>query len=80
MNILKRVKKFFGYSAGKQHAKIDKLEKMIAKLVDKAERLNKRYEKETSEKKKKALLKEHQAVKKILGKSRRKLEELKAED
>jgi hypothetical protein len=80
MNIVKKVKKFFGYSVDKQRAKSDKLEKMIAKLVDKAERLYKRYEKETGEKKKKALLKEYQAVKKILGKSRRKLEELEAED
>lgn len=80
MNLVKKVKKFFGYSADKQRAKIDKLERMIKKLVKKAERLDACYEQANSDKKKKALLKEHDAVKKILRKSRRKLEELKAED
>jgi hypothetical protein len=78
MNLIKKVKKFFGYPADKQRSKIDKLERTIEKLVKKAERLLKHHEEESNEKKKREILKEYQAVKKILGKSRRKLDSLKA--
>lgn len=76
MSIIKKVKKFFGYSGGKQREKREKLEAMIEKLVVKAERLLRRHEQESGEKKKKRLLKEYKAVKKIIQKSRQKLEAL----
>lgn len=77
MSIFSKAKKFFAKSPEKQRQKIEKLEAIVAKLVVKADSLMKRYDKEQSDAKKERLIKEHKAVKKLLRKSRRRLESLK---
>jgi len=79
MGLLGDVKKFFSKSTRKQKEKIDKLETLIEMLVLKADYLMLRHGKEPSEEKQERLLKEHNAVKKLLQKSRIRLEELRRE-
>jgi coenzyme F420-reducing hydrogenase delta subunit len=79
MGLMGKIKKFFDKSQKKQMAKADKLEAMIARLVLKAERLSKRSESAGSEEKRTRLLKEYNAVKKLLRKSRAHLKDLRCE-
>ena len=77
MSLLGKIKKFFEKPKSRQRQKVEKLEKLIAKLLVKAEKLKRRLDRETKAPKKERLMKEYRALGKLLQKSRNRLAFLK---
>ncbi len=78
MSILEKAEQFFDLKKKKQQKKIEKLKKIIGQLEVKARELKKRMANESEEKELESMVKEYKAVKKFIGKSRRRLVQLKA--
>lgn len=79
MSLFDKAKKFFKKPEAKQKEKIGKLEKLIERLVLKAENIQKRIDKTEDDVKRERLIREYKALKKILRKSRRHIETLRGE-
>ncbi|MEA3372928.1 MAG: hypothetical protein U9Q62_04480 [Campylobacterota bacterium] len=76
MKLIEEVKMFLNFKKKKQRKEVEKLRQIIFALSAKAKGLKKKCEEQKKAEKREKVEKEHKAVKKLLKKSRKRLEKI----